>query len=109
MVPVIHRYGLGYAVGGSGSLTNALAQALKDLGGSIRTNAVVQKFVFSGGRVTSVELALGERIEARRAVVADLNIKKIPEMVDHRFGPDWERKVRRIKPISFMLLMGIWR
>ena len=52
MVPVIHRYGLGYAVGGSGSLTNALAQALKDLGGSIRTNAVVQKFVFSGDRVT---------------------------------------------------------
>ena len=38
--------------------------------------------------------------------MADLNIKQIPEMVDHRFGPDWERKVRRIKPISFMLLMG---
>ena len=106
MVPVIHRYGLGYAVGGSGALTNALAQALGDLGGIIRTNAPVQSFLFTGGRVTGVQLESGDRIEARRAVVADLNIKQIPDMVDHRFGADWERKVSRIKPISFMLLMG---
>jgi len=106
MVPVIHRYGLGYAVGGSGSLTNALARAFRDLGGSIRTNAPVQKFLFTGSRVTGVQLESGELIEARQAVVADLNIKQIPEMVDHRFGAEWERKVKRIKPVSFMLLMG---
>src|SRR5215468_2043613 len=80
MVPVIHRYGLGYAVGGSGALTNALVQALGDLGGTIRTDAPVQKFLFNGERVTGVQLASGECIEAKRAVVADLNIKQIPEM-----------------------------
>lgn len=106
MVPVIHRYGLGYAVGGSGALTNALTQALTDLGGTIKTGALVQQFLFHGGRVIGVQLESGERIEARRAVVADLNIKQIPEMVEHRFGAEWERKVNRIKPVSFMLLMG---
>jgi phytoene dehydrogenase-like protein len=106
MVPVIHRYGLAYAVGGSGALTNALAAALVDLGGTIRTSAPVEKFVFAGDRVSGVRLESGERVEARRAVVANLNIKQVPEMVDHRFGAAWERKVNRIKPISFMLLMG---
>src|SRR5262249_33307996 len=106
MVPVIHRYGLGYAVGGSGALTNALTHALTDLGGTIRTGAPVQQFLFHGGRVSGVQLESGERIEARRAVVADLNIKQVTEMVEHRFGAEWERKVNRIKPVSFMLLMG---
>ncbi|MGH4025973.1 MAG: phytoene desaturase family protein [Pseudonocardiaceae bacterium] len=106
MVPVIHRYGLGLAVGGSGALTDALVAAVTDLNAAIRTEAPVEKFLFSGDRVTGVQLASGERIEARRAVVADLNIKQLPEMVDHRFGPEWERKVDRIKPVSFALLVG---
>ncbi|MGP4003255.1 phytoene desaturase family protein [Streptomyces sp. 8N706] len=106
MVPTIHRYGLGYAVGGSGSLTTALVGAVQEWGGTIRTNAPVEQFLFTGDRVTGVVLASGERIEARRAVVADLNIKQLPAMVDHRFGAEWERKVNRIKPVGFTLLTG---
>jgi phytoene dehydrogenase-like protein len=106
MVPFIHRYGLGFAVGGSSSLTNALVRAVEEFGGTIRTGARVEEFLFTGGRVAGVRLASGERVEARRAVVANLNIKQLPEMVGHRFGADWERKVRRIKPVSFALLAG---
>lgn len=106
MVPVIHRYGLGYAVGGSGSLTTALARAFESSGGTIRTGAMVEKFLFSGDRVAGVRLSSGEHILARRAVVADLNIKQLPAMVEHRFGSAWEAKVRRIKPASFALLTG---
>jgi phytoene dehydrogenase-like protein len=106
MVPVIHRYGLGYAVGGSGSLTTALARAVQEQGGSVRTSAPVERFTFTGDRATGVVLASGERVGARRAVVADLNIKQLPGMVGHRFGADWERKVRRIKPAGFGLLTG---
>lgn len=117
MVPVIHRYGLGYAVGGSGALTEALCRALGDLGGTIRTDAPVRRFLFAegadgtgdgiaGGRVTGVELASGERLHARRAVVANLNVKQLPAMVDHRFGAEWRRKVDRIKPVGFTLLVG---
>ncbi len=106
MVPVIHRYGLGYAVGGSGSLTTALVGALEEHGGLLRTGAPVERFTFTGDRATGVVLASGERVRARRAVVADLNIKQLPGMVEHRFGADWERKVRRIKPAPFGLLTG---
>ncbi|HSV66820.1 MAG TPA: NAD(P)/FAD-dependent oxidoreductase [Mycobacteriales bacterium] len=106
MVPVIHRYGLGYAVGGSGSLTDALVAAFTDLGGTIRTDARVERFRFEGDRVVGVQLTSGERIDASQAVVADLNIKQLPGMVDHRFGADWERKVNRIKPAGFALLVG---
>lgn len=106
MVPVIHRFGLGLAVGGSKTLTDALAAAFTGLGGTIRTGAVVREFLFDGERVSGVELASGERIEAGRAVVANLNIKQIPELTRDRFGPDWARKVRRIKQAGFSLLLG---
>jgi phytoene dehydrogenase-like protein len=106
MVPVIHRYGLGFAVGGSGSLTTALTRAFEELGGTVRTGVAVDRFVFTGDRVTGVVLSSGEEIVAERAVVADLNIKQLPEMVGHRFGEAWEAKVRRIKPAGFALLAG---
>lgn len=106
MVPVIHRYGLGYAVGGSGSLTIALTRAFTGYGGTARTGAAVRRFRFDDGRVTGVVLESGEEMTASRAVVADLNIKQIPEMVEHRFGAAWEAKVGRIKQAGFGLLTG---
>lgn len=106
MVPVIHRYGLGYAVGGSGALTTALTRAFTEHGGTVRTGAPVQRFLFTGNRVTGVELRSGEEITATKAVVADLNIKQIPDLVDHRFGEAWEAKVHRIKQAGFGLLTG---
>jgi len=30
----------------------------------------------------------------------------LPDMVGHRFGPDWDRKVSRLKPAAFSLLVG---
>jgi phytoene dehydrogenase-like protein len=106
MVPFIHRYGLGYAAGGSGALTHALAKAVTEAGGTIRTAAPVAEFLFAGERVSGVRLVSGERLWARHAVVANLNIKQLPGMVGHRFGAEWERKVNRIKPVSFSLLAG---
>ena len=106
MVPVIHRYGLGYAVGGSGSLTTALTRALTEHGGTVRTGETVERFLFDGDRVTGVALRSGAQITASRAVVADLNIKQIPAMTGHRFGDAWEARVRRIKQAGFGLLTG---
>jgi phytoene dehydrogenase-like protein len=106
MIPLIHRFGLGYAVGGSGALTTAMTRAIADHGGRIRTDAPVESFTFAGDRVTGVRLASGDEVEARRAVIADVNIKQIPELSGHRFGAEWERKVRRLKPASFSLLVG---
>lgn len=106
MVPFIHRYGLGFPIGGSGRLTDALAAAVTGYGGTIRTGAPVEEFLFTGDRVTGVRLVSGETVSARRAVVANLNVKQLPGMTAHRFGPEWERKVNRLKPAGFTLLAG---
>ncbi|MRH90096.1 FAD-dependent oxidoreductase [Nocardia sp. SYP-A9097] len=106
MVPFIHRYGMGLAVGGSQSLSDALAAALAARGGNIRTGMKVERFRFDGDRVTGVRCADGTEFAARRAVLADLNIKQLPVMVEHRFGPEWERQVNRIKAASFRLVAG---
>jgi len=106
MVPLIHRFGLGYAIGGSKALTDATISALTSARGTVRTGAPVTEFTFAGNRVSGVRLASGEVIEASRAVVAALNIKQLPDMTGHRFGPDWDRAVARLKPASFSLLVG---
>jgi len=48
---------------------------LRSLGGELRTSSEVTAITVSGDRATGVELAGGERIEARRAVVANLTPK----------------------------------
>jgi phytoene dehydrogenase-like protein len=106
MIPVVHRSGIGFPVGGSGALSETLATALRDFGGTVRTAAPVARILFDGDRATGVVLASGEHIEARRAVVADVNIRQIPAMVDNRFGESWEHKVNRIKPAGFAALSG---
>jgi phytoene dehydrogenase-like protein len=106
MLSTIHRCGLGFPIGGSGVLSESLARALCDLGGTIRTGATVERILFDGDRATGVMLASGEQIEARQAVVADVSIRQIPGLVEHRFGEKWDHKVNRIKGSLFVELMG---
>ena len=68
---------LGHAVGwpsprgGAGRLTDALVGHLTGLGGEIRTGARVERVMASARRVSGVEVAGGERLEAA-TVIADV-------------------------------------
>lgn len=106
MVPTMHHRGIGFPIGGSGELSRALAAAADGYGAKIRTGAQVESFLFTGDRVTGVRLQSGEIVTAGRAVVADLNIKQIPNMVDGRFGDSWNRKAMRGKSAAFSCLVG---
>ncbi len=64
-----HRYGNWHARGGSGALAQAMCKRLEAWGGEVRTSARVDRILVHG-RVTGVELADGERIEAPRVVAA---------------------------------------
>lgn len=64
------RSGMSLAEGGAGHLPRALAGLLRERNGGIRTGADVVRVITDGGRAVGVELADGERIAARRAVVA---------------------------------------
>ncbi len=50
--------------GGSGAATEAFRRLIEEKGGTIRLGADVQRILHARGRVTGVELAGGERIEA---------------------------------------------
>jgi phytoene dehydrogenase-like protein len=64
--------GMAVVAGGAGRLPDALAALVTEAGGSIRTGAEVTRILASGGRAHGVELASGERIHARSAVLANL-------------------------------------
>ncbi|HVC84725.1 MAG TPA: NAD(P)/FAD-dependent oxidoreductase [Solirubrobacteraceae bacterium] len=66
------RTGISLARGGASRLIDALVALLGEAGGELRLDAEVTRVVVAGGRASAVELAGGERIEARRAVIANL-------------------------------------
>jgi phytoene dehydrogenase-like protein len=60
-------------VGGSSQITAALTTRLTSRGGVLRVNAEVTSIDIAAGAATGVRLANGERIAARRAVLADVS------------------------------------
>jgi phytoene dehydrogenase-like protein len=66
------RTGISLAEGGASRLIDALVAVGAEHGAELRTSAEVVRIVVEDGRATGVELASGERIEARRAVIAGL-------------------------------------
>jgi phytoene dehydrogenase-like protein len=94
--------GMSIVEGGASRMIDALAGVLGDHGGEVRTGAAVRRILTEANRVTGVELASGERIDASRAVVASvtppalyggmLDGAAVPEAVRtsaarYRFGP----------------------
>jgi len=65
----------GFARGGMGAVSGAIASAFKSYGGEIRTDAEVEQILVSGRRATGVRLASGEEISAK-VVVSNLDAKR---------------------------------
>jgi phytoene dehydrogenase-like protein len=64
--------GMSVVKGGAGELPRAIAAVAEGAGAEIRTDAPVARILTENGRASGVELTDGERVEARRAVVANL-------------------------------------
>ncbi len=65
--------------GGSAKLPEALVQLIRDHGGSCETGCDVEEVVVRSGRAAGVRLAGGERIEAARAVIANVTPTQLYE------------------------------
>jgi phytoene dehydrogenase-like protein len=61
---VVHRIGARHPRGGSGMLTRALARRLESDGGSVRSEAAVERIDVRDGKVQGVTLAGGEHVPA---------------------------------------------
>ncbi|MGH7904327.1 MAG: phytoene desaturase family protein [Candidatus Dormibacteraceae bacterium] len=67
---VAQDVGMPVPAGGAGKLAEALVGAVEEAGGTVTVGARVERVLIAGGRAAGVELAGGERVEARRAVLA---------------------------------------
>jgi phytoene dehydrogenase-like protein len=65
----------GFARGGMGSVSKAIAAAAREAGAEIRTSAEVERIILRGNKVVGVGLANGEEIRAK-AVVSGLDPKR---------------------------------
>lgn len=65
----------GFARGGMGSVSKAIASSFQSFGGQVRTDAEVSEIKVKGRKATGVVLASGEEINAR-VVVSNLDAKR---------------------------------
>lgn len=88
----------GLARGGMGAISNAIAGALQENGGEIRTNAGVQKIQVDKGKAVGVVLENGDEIYAR-IVVSNLDAKRtFTQIMDEQDLPeDVLRRARNFK------------
>ena len=102
MIPSTHNYGMAVPKGGSGRLPAALANALADFGGTIRTSSPVVRVRIAGGKATGVVLASGEEITARRAVI---NACSVQQLFNEFLDPEepalpegFQRRIAELEP-----------
>jgi phytoene dehydrogenase-like protein len=67
-------------IGGSGELAHALVRCLEDNGATIRCDTRVAELVVENGRCVGIVTDRGERIDARRAVVSTMHVKRLVDM-----------------------------
>ena len=65
----------GFARGGMGAVSNSLRASLEASGGSVRTDAPVERVLVQGARACGVVLAGGEEVRAR-TIVSNMDVKR---------------------------------
>jgi phytoene dehydrogenase-like protein len=85
----------GYARGGMGAISRALASSFKAAGGTIRTGADVEKVLTRAGEATGVVLSDGEEVRGR-TIVSNADVKRtFLKLVEEKDLP--ERFVHRVR------------
>jgi len=104
MPGIIHTYGVSQPIGGSGKLTESLVRCIESYGGEVRCNAEVAKILTCDGRASGVQLADGEQILARDAVIGAIHPHVIRKFVDGVPEPVLQRAERAtLAPFSIMV------
>jgi phytoene dehydrogenase-like protein len=88
----------GFARGGTGAISNAIAEAAREAGAEIRTSAPIEKVIVKNGRATGVALPDGTEIAAR-VVCSSLDPRRtFFQMVGEKELPsDFAEDIRRYK------------
>ncbi len=93
-----HKEVWGYAKGGMGRITEAMAKAAAHFGATIRTNTAVRRILVKDGHVDGVESATGETIHAR-VVASAIDAKQtfLKLLPQDAVDADFRRDVEKIR------------
>lgn len=87
-----------FVKGGMGALTQALAKAVTDAGGEIRTDSKVTGITVSNDRVSSVVLASGEELPAWTAVSsADPGVTFLDLLAFNELDPSFRNRIQNYR------------
>jgi beta-carotene ketolase (CrtO type) len=94
-----HLGGVGRPRGGSGKLNDALAAAIEDHGGTVRTGAKVSRILVQNNRATGVQLADGERLTVARGVISSIDARRVfGDLIDQAHTPtELRRKLSNVR------------
>jgi len=105
MIPAIHVYGESIPEGGTIQLPLALAKYIEKYGGTVLTEAPVERFIIEDGEAKGIELADGRKFMGKRAVVTNINPKLtyLDMMEDGLLDEKFVRKVKNYNPGDFTM------
>ncbi len=90
-------FGMALGQGGADTIINAMTRTIEAAGGTVKLSAPVQSVAIEGNAAKAVVLANGERIEATRAVIANLHPRVLfDELV--RGAPPAARRLAKLRP-----------
>jgi phytoene desaturase len=100
------RWGVHYAMGGTGALVRALARLIADQGGTLRFGAEVSEILVRDGAAAGVLLANGERIDA------DIVVSNADSAATYRrLLPQWHRRRwtdRKLARARYSMSLFVW-
>jgi phytoene desaturase len=100
------RYGVHWAMGGTGSLVRGLVGLLEGQGTPVRCNAEVRRILVEDGRAQGVELADGERIDADIVVSNADTAWTYRNLIDARHRRHWtDAKIDRSR---YSMSLFVW-
>ena len=88
----------GFAKGGTGAISEAIASSARALGADIRTNATVARVITKGGRTLGVALDNGDEIRAKTVLTSLDPHRSFLQLVDRKDLPgDFVADIERFK------------
>ena len=88
----------GFARGGMGSITKALAASLASVGGEVRTGHGVDRILVKNGRAVGVVLTNGDEVRGKR-VVSNMDVKRtfLKHVEERELPGDFVNRVKKFK------------
>ena len=100
------RWGVHWAMGGTGALIRGMVKLLQERGGSLRYNAPVTRINVTQGRATGVTLANGDQLRADIVVSNGDAAWTYKNLVDREHRSHWTD--RRIETRRYSMSLFVW-